>query len=279
MQFGSHQIDLTEPKIMGILNVTPDSFSDGGSFNTLDRALRQAERMVAEGATFLDVGGESTRPGANEVELAEELDRVIPVIEAITLNIDAVVSIDTSKAQVMCEAVNAGAALINDVCALQNPGALETAAGLNVPVCLMHMQGKPRTMQQNPSYNDLLNEVSEFLKKRIQQCQKVGIDASQIMIDPGFGFGKSLEHNFQLLANLNQLHQLDVPILVGLSRKSMFGKLLNRDVDERVSGSIVAAAISVQHGAKIIRVHDVKETHDAVKVVKKVQDCHFPSPI
>lgn len=267
MQFRNKYLDLTTTHVMGILNVTPDSFSDGGNFNNLDNALYQAEKMIAEGASFIDIGGESTRPGAADVAEQEELARVIPVIEAIEQRFNTLISIDTSKAVVMDEAVRAGAHLINDVRALREPGALETAASAGVPVCLMHMLGQPRTMQQAPEYKDVVADVGSFLRERMQACIAAGIPDNQLLVDPGFGFGKSVEHNYQLLAELEKLHTLGAPLLVGLSRKSMLGKLLDRDTDERLAGSIAGATICAMKGAQIIRVHDVKETVDAVKVV------------
>ncbi|WP_026375120.1 dihydropteroate synthase [Aestuariibacter salexigens] len=267
MQFAQHTLDLSSPRIMGILNVTPDSFSDGGRFAALDLALEQAEKMIAEGADIIDVGGESTRPGAQAVSLEHELDRVVPVIEAISRRFDVVVSVDTSKAGVMREAVNAGAGLINDVRALQEPQALEVAAQLNVPVCLMHMQGQPRTMQSNPHYNNVVEDVFAFLQQRIEQCIAAGISQQQIIIDPGFGFGKTLVHNYTLLNALERFHALNVPVLAGMSRKSMLGQLLERETDERLAGSIAVATVAAQKGAQIIRVHDVKETVDAVKII------------
>ncbi|WP_133470881.1 dihydropteroate synthase [Paraglaciecola marina] len=270
MQFKDKFLDLSQPRVMGILNVTPDSFSDGGSFNGLENALRQTELMLNEGADFIDIGGESTRPGANEVTLQQELDRVLPVIEAINERFDTVVSIDTSKARVMTEAVAAGAGLINDVRALQEGTALEAAAQANVPICLMHMQGQPRKMQQNPKYNNVVDDVLAFLKDRIRACQKVGINQEKIIVDPGFGFGKSLEHNYQLLAELAALKSLHVPLLVGMSRKSMLGHLLQRDINQRLAGGVAVATMALEQGAKIIRVHDVKETVDAVKVVTAI---------
>ncbi|MCF2946790.1 dihydropteroate synthase [Paraglaciecola aquimarina] len=271
MQFKNKFIDLTYPKIMGILNVTPDSFSDGGSFNKLDNALTHAELMIAQGADFIDVGGESTRPGAREVSTQQELDRVIPIIEAIQQRFDTVVSIDTSKAQVMQDAVKAGAGLINDVRALQLEGALTAAANAKVPVCLMHMQGQPKGMQNNPNYQDVMGEVNGFLQSRIEACNQAGIATEHIIVDPGFGFGKSLEHNYQLLAQLNELSSLGCAILSGTSRKSMLGNLLNRGVEQRLAGSIVTAGLAVQMGAKILRVHDVKETLDAIKITTLVE--------
>ncbi|MFT2092704.1 dihydropteroate synthase [Paraglaciecola sp. 2405UD69-4] len=267
MWFKDKFIDLSQPRVMGILNVTPDSFSDGGSFSGIDNALRQTELMLQEGADFIDVGGESTRPGAEYVSLQQELDRVIPVIESIKQRFDTVVSVDTSKAQVMSDAVNAGAGLINDVRALQEEGALEAAVLAQVPVCLMHMQGQPRQMQQNPMYDMVTEDVLVFLRQRIAKCESAGISLDKIIVDPGFGFGKSLEHNYQLLAELLQFKALEVPVLVGMSRKSMLGKLLNRDIEQRLAGGIAVATIAVQQGANIVRVHDVKETVDAVKVV------------
>ena len=268
MQFGKYFIDLSQPQVMGILNVTPDSFSDGGKHTNVSQALDHALRMIEEGATFIDIGGESTRPGAPDVSLQEELDRTIPVIEAVSKNTDCVISIDTSKADVMREAVRAGAGLINDVRALQEPGALQAAAEAKVPVCLMHMQGQPRTMQDNPEYEDVVKDVGQFLLQRAQICEEAGISKDAILFDPGYGFGKSLEHNYALVKHLPTLMALGYPVLVGMSRKSMIGNLLNRKVDERLAGSISLATIVAQMGAQIIRVHDVKETADAVNIVK-----------
>ena len=268
MQFGKHFIGLSQPHVMGILNVTPDSFSDGGKHANVKQALEHALRMIDEGATFIDVGGESTRLGAPDVSLQEELDRTIPVIEAVSKNTDCVISIDTSKADVMREAVRAGAGLINDVRALQEPGALQAAAEAKVPVCLMHMQGQPRTMQDNPEYEDVVKDVGQFLLQRAQICEEAGISKDAILFDPGYGFGKSLEHNYALVKHLPTLMALGYPVLVGMSRKSMIGNLLNRKVDERLAGSISLATIVAQMGAQIIRVHDVKETADAVNIVK-----------
>lgn len=267
MQFKDKFLDLSTPKVMGILNVTPDSFSDGGTFNRLENGLTQAEVMLSEGADIIDIGGESTRPGALDVSVQQELDRVIPVIESIYQRFDTIISIDTSKAQVMTEAVNAGASFINDVRALQENGALEAAVKAKVPVCLMHMQGQPRVMQHNPSYDDVLTDVITFLQGRISACIKAGIAETQIIIDPGFGFGKSLEHNYQMLANLEAFHTLKVPVLAGMSRKSMIGNLLQRDMDQRLAGNVAVATVAAQKGAQIIRVHDVKETVDAVKII------------
>ena len=255
---------------MGILNVTPDSFSDGGRFVDIDTAKRHAERMAKDGASIIDVGGESTRPGAGSVSEAEELERVIPVIEAVQAVSDLPISIDTSKALVMREAVSSGAALINDVLALQEPGALLAAAELGVPVCLMHMQGRPRSMQHAPQYDDVVSEVAAFLEERVSACVTAGIDRQRIIIDPGFGFGKTHAHNVELLANLRQLQKLDVPLLIGISRKSTLGEITGRDVEDRMAGSISAAVIAVMQGAKIVRAHDVKETMDALRVAQAV---------
>lgn len=267
MQFGNRTLDLSHPRVMGILNVTPDSFSDGGRFHLLDAALNQAGDMVEQGADFVDIGGESTRPGAEPVGEQEELDRVIPVIEAVAQRLDTCISIDTSKAIVMREAVRAGATLINDVRALREPGCLETAAEAGVPICLMHMQGEPRSMQANPQYGDVVSDILTFFKQRIAACQQAGIRPDQILLDPGFGFGKTLEQNYQLLASLSEFSALDQPLLVGMSRKSMLGKLLNREVDQRLAGGIAATTVALLGGANIIRVHDVAETVDAVKVL------------
>ena len=267
MQFRNKFLDLSTPKVMGILNVTPDSFSDGGAFNMLENGLTQSALMLSEGADIIDIGGESTRPGADAVAVQQELDRVIPVIESIFQRFDTIISIDTSKAQVMTEAISAGASLINDVRALQEYGALDAAVAANVPVCLMHMQGQPRVMQQNPCYDDVVKDVMLFLQQRISICHKAGIAEDQIIVDPGFGFGKSIEHNYQMLADLEEFHKLNVPVLAGMSRKSMIGDLLQRKIDQRLAGNIAVATVAAQKGAQIIRVHDVKETVDAVKVI------------
>ncbi len=267
MQFSSHKLDLSRPQVMGILNVTPDSFSDGGKHALLENAVRHAEKMLSQGATLIDVGGESTRPGAAPVSLEEELDRVIPVIETLRANTDCIISVDTSKAEVMTQAVSAGAGLINDVRALQEPGALKAAANANVPVCLMHMQDQPKDMQQQPHYKDVVADVKQFLLARASDCIEAGIKKDQILFDPGYGFGKSLEHNYALVKHLPNILALGYPVLVGMSRKSMIGNLLNRNVDERLAGSITLATIAAQQGAHIIRVHDVQETTDAVNIV------------
>lgn len=260
------------PAVMGILNVTPDSFSDGGRFDNLNIALRQAATMLDGGADIIDIGGESTRPGAASVSDQEELDRVIPVIEAVKSISDVPVSIDTSKAVVMREAFSAGASLINDVNALRGEGALEAAADLNAPVCLMHMQGEPRTMQQDPVYSDVVTEVAAFLEARVAACVDAGIDEDRLVVDPGFGFGKTHQHNVELLANLRQLQVRNCPMLVGVSRKSTLGALTQRDVHERLPASIAAAVIAVMNGADIVRVHDVQATVDALKVARAVSE-------
>jgi len=267
---GNKILDLSTPKVMGILNVTPDSFSDGGFFSDIDKALQQAAKMVDQGAAIIDVGGESTRPGASDVPLAKELDRVIPIIEKINTNLDCWISIDTSKAQVMREAVNAGADLINDVRALSEDGALAVAADANVPVCLMHMQGAPRSMQAAPGYDNLLEDVKSFLLQRVAACNAAGIKKENIILDLGFGFGKRLEQNFQLLQATKQFVDLGYPVLTGISRKSMFGQLLNRDINNRLAGSLAGALIAVQQGSQILRVHDVAETVDVIKVLQEV---------
>lgn len=259
-------LDLSQTHIMGILNLTPDSFSDGGSHQQIDSAVISALAMLENGATIIDIGGESTRPGAPDVALEEELARVIPVIEAIRKKSDCIISIDTSKAEVMRQAVNAGADIINDVRALQEPNALETTAELGVPVCLMHMQGQPRTMQSNPHYDDVINDIKQFFVERIAACEAAGISRDKIILDPGFGFGKTLAHNYYILKYIDEFKMMGCEVLAGLSRKSMIGNLLGRDVDRRLAGSVAGALIAAQKGAKIIRVHDVTETADALNV-------------
>ena len=263
-------LDLGAPVVMGVLNVTPDSFSDGGRFAAPAAALAQARRMIAEGAAIIDIGGESTRPGANAATLAEELGRVTPVIEALRRESAVFISIDTSKPEVMRAAVAAGADVINDVRALTEPGALDEAAVSGAGICLMHMQGEPRTMQQTPHYENVTEEVSAFLAARMRACREAGIDAARLAVDPGFGFGKTVTHNLTLLKRLASLEALGVPIAVGLSRKSMLAKLTGRTVDERLPGSIALAAIAVLNGARIVRAHDVAATVDAVRVAAAV---------
>lgn len=260
-------------KVMGILNVTPDSFFDGGKYNKLESATLQALQMEKQGASIIDVGGESTRPGAQEISADEELERVLPVIEHIRKNSDIAISVDTSKPEVMRQAVGAGATIINDVRALQAPNAMQTAAELQVPVCLMHMQGQPRSMQVAPHYDDVVREVRDFLIDRADKCLRAGITKQNIWLDPGFGFGKSLQHNLQLMQQLENFTALDYPVLVGVSRKSMLGKILDAEVEERLAGSLALATIAMMKGATVIRVHDVKETMDAVKVFQAMMQC------
>jgi len=261
-------LDLTFPQVMGILNVTPDSFSDGGRHNTLDLALRHAQAMVDAGATILDIGGESTRPGAAEVSEEEELARVVPVVEAIARRFDVWISVDTSKASVIREASNAGMHLINDIRSLQEPGALQAAAETGLPVCLMHMQGDPKTMQHAPRYDNVVAQVDQYFVEQIARCVNAGIPKSKLLLDPGFGFGKNLEHNYQLLARLAEFHHFGLPLLVGMSRKSMVGQLLHVSPEKRVTGSVACAVIAAMQGAQIVRVHDVKETVEAMRIVE-----------
>ena len=256
--------------VMGILNVTPDSFSDGGQFNRLDHALKHALQMQKQGAEVIDIGGESTRPGAKPVSLAEELQRVIPVIATIREYSDVAISIDTSKPEVMQAAIKAGASMVNDVNALHAEGALEVCANQPVAVCLMHKQGNPQTMQDNPQYADIVDEIRQYLVARVSCCIKSGIRSENIFIDPGFGFGKTLENNLSLLKEMQQFCTLGYPVLVGLSRKSMFGALLGRDVEQRLVASTSAAVIAYRQGARFFRVHDVAETCDALKLCEAV---------
>ncbi len=272
MNFAGRVLDLSLCHVMGILNVTPDSFSDGGCFNTVDAALLRARQMVNDGAGFIDVGGESTRPGASPVSTQEELDRVCPVVEAIARELDAVISVDTSNPTVMAETVKLGAGMINDVRALQRDGAITAAAAADVPVCIMHIQGEPDSMQDNPRYRNVRREVSSFLTERMRVAECAGVRPENIILDPGFGFGKSVEHNFQLLAILEQMHLLGHPLLIGVSRKSMLGAVTGRDVNERLPASLAAATISAMKGASILRVHDVRETVDAVRIVTAVKE-------
>lgn len=267
---GARTLNLSAPLVMGVLNVTPDSFSDGGRYTSRDAALRQAERLLAEGAAIIDVGGESTRPGAEPVPEQEELDRVIPVVEALTRELDALVSVDTSTPAVIREAAAAGAGLINDVRSLRRPGALEAAAATGLPVCVMHMRGEPGDMQDDPRYDDVTAEVIAFLRERVEACVAAGIPRHQLLVDPGFGFAKTLEHNLRLLAELEALRVLELPMLVGLSRKGMIGRVLDRPVDERMPGSVAAAVLCVDRGASIVRAHDVKATLDGVRFAHAV---------
>ncbi|MCW3171910.1 dihydropteroate synthase [Shewanella subflava] len=267
---GEKQLDLSQPVVMGIVNVTPDSFSDGGKYDLFESACQHVDHIIEQGAQIIDIGGESTRPGAAEVTVEQELERVIPIIKYISSKHDVWISIDTSKPEVMKQAVTAGANIINDVRALQLPGALAMAANLNVPVCLMHMQGQPKTMQNSPEYQDVLSDVVSFFEQRISACEAAGITRSQIILDPGFGFGKTLAHNYQLLAGLTAFHQFDLPLLIGLSRKSMIGDLLKRSTTDRLAGSLAGALIAAQQGAHILRVHDVPETVDVLKVMAQM---------
>jgi dihydropteroate synthase len=266
LRLKSRVLDLSTPVVMGVLNVTPDSFSDGGRFAATDAALAHARSLVADGARIVDVGGESTRPGAQPVPEAQELERVVPVIERIRAELDCAISIDTAKPGVMRAACAAGAELINDVMALRAPGALDAARETGAAVCLMHMQGEPRTMQQAPAYLDVVEEVAAFLRQRAEACIAAGIPSERLLVDPGFGFGKTLQHNLQLLGGIDVVAELGLPVLVGVSRKSMFGQLLGRAVGEREAGGVAAAAIAAWQGARVVRTHDVRATMDALKV-------------
>ncbi|MGE0372507.1 MAG: dihydropteroate synthase [Gammaproteobacteria bacterium] len=273
LECGDLRLDLGRPRVMGILNITPDSFSDGGVFFAPETAVARALHMAGEGAAIIDVGGESTRPGATAVSEAEEIGRVVPVIRAIRAAVPAaVISVDTSKSAVMRAAVAAGAGLINDVRALREPGALEAARELGVPVCLMHMQGEPRTMQQAPHYGDVVREVMEFLAARIDACLRAGIPRTRLLVDPGFGFGKTTAHNLELLRRLDRFRELDCPLLVGLSRKSFIGAVLGHPVEGRLYGSIALAAMALWQGAAIVRAHDVAATVDAARLYGAVKD-------
>ena len=259
-------LDLSTPKIMGILNFTPDSFSDSGKFFQLDKALFQVERMLKQGASIIDIGGESTRPMAEEVTLEEELERVVPLVEAVRKRFDCWISVDSSKAQVMQEAAKVGMNLINDIRALQEPDALQTAVRLALPVCIMHMQGQPRTMQLNPHYDDVVADVLKFMQQRTEQCLASGIKKENLIWDPGFCFGKSVQHNYCLLQQFAVFCEQGFPVLAGISRKSMIGAVLDKPVEQRTVGSVAAALIAAVNGASILRVHDVGETADALKI-------------
>ena len=277
MQLGRYLLDLSTPRIMGVLNTTPDSFSDGGAVHGRDgpldmsRVLRRVEAMVEEGADIIDVGGESTRPGAASVTVAEELQRVVPVVEVITARFDVPVSVDTSTPEVMTAAAEAGASLINDVRALRRPGALQAAAETGLPVCLMHMSGEPDSMQQRPEYEDVVQEVIDFLAERVETCEAAGIGRDKLLLDPGFGFGKTLQHNLDLFRGLGELQQLGMPLLVGVSRKSMIGALLDKPVEQRMVGSVAMAMLAAQQGVSIVRVHDVSATADALKIMTAIE--------
>lgn len=268
-------LDLSQTQVMGILNVTPDSFSDGGHLFdnrtlSIDKSLRHAEQMLVDGASIIDVGGESTRPGADPVSEQEEMDRVLPVLERIKAELDVIVSVDTSSPRVMSHSAALGAGMLNDVRALGREGALEAAAATGLPVCLMHMKGSPATMQRQPEYRDVLAEVSDFLEQQLHRAVGAGIPKEQLVVDPGFGFGKTLEHNLQLLNRMDRLSALGVPILSGTSRKSMIGQVLSREADDRLFGSLATVGIAVERGARIIRVHDVAATVDLVKMTEAV---------
>lgn len=268
---GSRLLSLEKPRVMGVLNVTPDSFSDGGQFDRLDAALSRARQMVEEGADIIDIGGESTRPGAKLVSEQEEMDRVLPVVEQISSNMDVIISLDTSTPAVMLEGAKLGAGIINDVRALRRDGAVTAAAETNLPVCLMHMQGEPGSMQQNPNYTDVTQEVKGFLLQRVHDCMSAGIEKESIIVDPGFGFGKELGHNLKLMGELSLLLELGLPILVGVSRKSMIGKVTGAEVDKRLPGSVALAVMAYMKGARIFRVHDVWQTVQALKMAHAVQ--------
>ncbi len=271
-KFKDRALSLGETQVMGILNVTPDSFSDGGQYNSVAGGLKQAELMVLQGASIIDVGGESTRPGAQSVSEQEELDRVIPVIEALAKNVDAVISVDTSTASVMEQAAKSGCHFINDVRALSREGAREAAAKTELPVCLMHMKGQPSNMQENPQYVDVLEEVNGFFDREIELCLQAGIPRRNLLIDPGFGFGKSLQHNLRLLNNLTELKIHGLPMLVGLSRKSMIGTVLKQEVEGRLFGSLASAAVAIDRGSWILRVHDVVQTVDVARMLDAINN-------
>ncbi|WP_140720671.1 MULTISPECIES: dihydropteroate synthase [Gammaproteobacteria] len=271
-------LDLSHPHVMGILNVTPDSFYDGGRHNTPGKAIDHAHALIRDGATIIDVGGESTRPGAAQVSVDEELHRVIPVVEALARRFDVWLSVDTSKPEVITASAQAGIHLINDIRSLSEPGALEAAADSELPVCLMHMQGEPRTMQVAPHYDDIVVEVSSYLQAQIERCMAAGIARDRLLLDPGFGFGKRLAHNYGLLARLEELQAFGLPLLVGMSRKSMVGQLLDVPPLERLHGSVACAVIAAMHGAHIVRVHDVRATVDAMRVVEATRAAMYRHP-
>lgn len=277
LQCGPRVLDLSSPAVMGIVNVTPDSFSDGGHLYrdnslALDVALKHASDMVAAGAAIIDVGGESTRPGADPVGLQEEVDRVLPLVERIVAELDVIVSVDTSSPALMLAAADMGAGLINDVRALQREGAIEAAVKADLPVCLMHMQGEPKTMQANPSYDDVFCDIEAFFVERLASVHRAGISKEKVLLDPGYGFGKTAAHNLLLLKEQEKLLQLGCPLLVGLSRKSLIEHVLNRKVDQRLAGSLALAMLAVQNGASILRVHDVAETVDVIKMLQAVTE-------
>lgn len=268
---GNRTVDLSRAQVMGVLNVTPDSFSDGGRFVGRDQAVQHAQAMVDAGAAFIDIGGESTRPGAAEVSVQQELDRVLPIVEALANRVDAALSVDTSTPEVMRESARLGAHLINDVRALSRPGALDAALETGLQVCLMHMQGQPGTMQLSPEYKDVVAEVERYLAARIAACEAAGLSRQQLMVDPGFGFGKTLGHNLALLDQLARFQSFGCPVLVGMSRKTMIGDVLGKPVDQRLYGSLAVAVTAALKGAAIVRVHDVAQTVDAIAMVNAVQ--------
>ncbi|RBO84819.1 dihydropteroate synthase [Marinomonas aquiplantarum] len=271
MSFGDKSLDLSLPHVMGILNVTPDSFSDGGAFNSLDSALRQTERMIREGASMIDVGGESTRPGAEPVSCQQELDRVVPIVEAIKSRFDVIVSVDTSTPEVMLQSAKLGAGLINDVRALERDGALLAAAQTKLPVCLMHMKGMPQTMQDQPDYQSVVSEVSDYLLSRVSACQSVGMDLANILLDPGIGFGKALSHNLLLLQSTEHFRQLGFEVLIGVSRKTMIGDVLGLPVEDRLYGTMGANASAYARGARIFRVHDVRSHVEMLTLMSRIE--------
>lgn len=278
LECAGRRLDLSRPVVMGIINVTPDSFSDGatlyrGSNLDIERAMTRAREMVASGAAILDIGGESTRPGASPVSVNEEMDRVLPLVARIAAELETVISVDTSTPVLMREAANAGAGLLNDVRALTREGALEAAAAANVPICLMHMQGEPGNMQVAPYYDDVVEDVCEYLQSRIASCERQGIARNRLLLDPGFGFGKSVTHNLKLLRELPRLAAIGLPLVVSLSRKSLIGKLLGREVGQRLPASLALAVLAAQRGAAVIRTHDVAATVDAVSMLMALEEC------
>jgi len=272
LNLGSRTLDLSKPKIMGVLNITPDSFSDGGKYQSLDHALSACGKMIDDGASIIDVGGESTKPSSSPIEASIQIDRVIPVIQSIKKNFDTVVSVDTGDPVVMREAIKNGAEIVNDVYALKNTGAMDFISGENKAICLMHMKGSPSSMQENPVYDDLMTEIKSFLEERINYCLRAGKNRESLIIDPGFGFGKTLRHNILLLKNIEQLKYLKVPICVGISRKSFIGKITNKAINERLYGSLGATLIALQNGANIIRTHDVGPTKDIINLYNSLNN-------
>ena len=272
LNLGSRTLDLSKPKIMGVLNITPDSFSDGGKYQSHDHALSACEKMIDEGASIIDVGGESTKPGSSPIEAGIQIDRVIPVIQSIKKNFDTIVSVDTGDPVVMREAIKNGAEIVNDVYALKNTVDMDFLSGENKAICLMHMKGSPSTMQENPVYDDLMTEIKDFLEERINFCLRAGKNRESLIIDPGFGFGKTLRHNILLLKNIEQLKYLKVPICIGISRKSFIGKITNKTINERLYGSLGATLIALQNGANIIRTHDVGPTTDIINLYNSLNN-------